>query len=329
MNISTAKTIVKIAIAANQPLLVIGNPGVGKSSIIQQAAEETGISFIDVRVSQLEAIDLRGIPTVKDGVTTWNPPDFLPTRGAGILCLDELTSATPSMQTACYQLILDRRLGDYVLPPKWSIVAAGNKISDRAVVYPMSSALKNRFMTIEVESDLDAWKAWALSNDIDPIIIGFLNFRPELLNVFNSNKIDHNQHAFATERSWVALNRALPHTDPKYRSLIATGLVGQGAGIEFSSFYSLHSSLPELKQILLTPLTTPVPSRPDALYAVSSMLSYHATVTAFPTMMTYIARLPLEFQVLTMRDMLKRTPIISTTKAFGVWAASNTDVIFG
>lgn len=329
MNITLAKNILRIAISAKQPTFLIGSPGIGKSSIIAQTAQELNIQFIDLRVSQLESIDLRGIPSVVDGRTTWNPPDFLPTTGNGILCLDELTSANQSMQTACYQLILDRRLGDYVLPDGWSIIAAGNKGSDRAVVYPMSSALKNRFMTIEVESNLEAWKSWALTNDIHPTVIGFLGYRPENLNAISSGRIDHSAHSFPTERSWAAVSRNIPFTNNDSElSAVVTGLVGAGAALEFCAFYHTHTSLPELADIAKNPLTAIVPTSPAALYAVSSMLAYHMTLNAFTAIIPYITRLPLEFQAVTIRDIITRLPAILTTPKFSDWAIKNRDIIF-
>ena len=127
-------------IKAKQPVMLHGSPGVGKSQVVKQVADKLGIEMIDLRLSQLDPVDLRGVPSVDKikvgktevGKTNWNVPSFLPTEGNGILFLDEINSAAQATQAAAYQLVLDRKLGDYELPSGWAMVAAGNRSTDRA-----------------------------------------------------------------------------------------------------------------------------------------------------------------------------------------------------
>ena len=160
MNPKKVKELINTAIESPEempPLFLEGPPGIGKSAIPLEAAEEANIGFIDMRLVHKDPTDLRGIPVPRDGTAVWLPPSDLPSKGRGILFLDEITSAPPLVQASAYQLTFDRKLGDYELPEGWYIIAAGNRIEDRAVVHRMSSALNNRFIHINFEPSLEDW----------------------------------------------------------------------------------------------------------------------------------------------------------------------------
>ena len=116
-----------------------GPPSVGKSQIVMQIAQRHGVVLIDLRLSQMEPTDLRGIPFRQGERVEWSIPSMLPEAAhhgaAGILLLDEINAAPPTVTAATYQLILDRRLGDYRVPDGWALFAAGNRQGDRGVVY--------------------------------------------------------------------------------------------------------------------------------------------------------------------------------------------------
>ena len=193
-----------------------GPPGVGKSQIVAQIAARHAVPVIDIRLSQMEPTDLRGIPFRVDERVEWAiPVDAAGRRRhgpAGVLFLDEITSAPPSVSAAAYQLILDRRLGDYQVPAGWAIFAAGNRQGDRGVTYSMPAPLANRFSHFEVETHLDDWVGWAYANGIDERVIAFLRFRPELLFDFDPA---HNPVAFPSPRSWEFAHRALQKFDDR------------------------------------------------------------------------------------------------------------------
>ena len=157
-----------------KPAFLWGAPGVGKSQVVAQVAAALGLRLIDIRAVLLDPVDLRGLPTVEDGKAAWAIPAFLPENGAGILFLDELNAAPPLVQAACYQLVLDRALGEYHLPEGWSVFAAGNREGDRAVTSRMSSALANRFVHLSFEPDLDDWSRWAMGpGDLRSEVVAF------------------------------------------------------------------------------------------------------------------------------------------------------------
>ena len=128
MKASSVLDALRVLVAARRPVFVWGSPGVGKSAVVGQLAKAMNIPLRDVRALLLDPVDLRGLPFLgTDGRSKWATPEFLPQDGAGILFLDELNAAPAMVQASCYQLVLDRRLGEYTLPDGWAIIAAGNR----------------------------------------------------------------------------------------------------------------------------------------------------------------------------------------------------------
>ena len=220
-------------------LMIWGPPGIGKSSVVAQAAADHGLGLIDVRLSQLAPTDLRGLPVPEHGVARWYPPEFLPRDGRGVLFLDELNMAPPAVQGIAQQLILDRRVGSYQVPDGWFLWAAGNRKEDRASVFDMPAPLGNRFLHLEVLPDFESFKLHAIERGIHEQIVAFLSYRPVLL-----HKIDHQRPAWPSPRSWVMASQ-----------LHAAGLgvepaVGGPTAEEFRAFLSLYNRLQSIDDIL-------------------------------------------------------------------------------
>ncbi|MEN8129517.1 MAG: AAA family ATPase [Pseudomonadota bacterium] len=260
------------------PVMLWGPPGVGKSQMVSQVAQRHEVPAIDIRLSQMEPSDLRGIPFRVDELVEWAVPAMLPNTdrhgSEGILFLDEITSAAPSVSAAAYQLILDRRLGNYSIPERWAIFAAGNRQGDRGVTYTMPAPLANRFSHFEVDVHLDDWVAWAYDNGIDGRIIGFLRFRPELLFDFDPA---HNSVAFPSPRSWEFAHRALQKFEHHSQLLLGAlqACVGPAAGVELNAFIASLEQMPDLQAILRGEEVC-VPQQIDLQYAVASALVGHA-----------------------------------------------------
>lgn len=194
-----------------RPLFVWGAPGIGKSSIIKSVAKELGVPLIDIRLSQREPVDIRGLPVPdnENKCVKWYVTGDLP-RGEdtkGIILFDELSAASRDLQVAAYQLILDRCLGDdYKVPKKWAIIAAGNRTQDRAVSTTISSALANRFIHVEMESCVEDWIPWAQAENIHPSVIGFVQWRSEFLHKMEKETLDR---GWPSPRSWEAVSQSL------------------------------------------------------------------------------------------------------------------------
>jgi hypothetical protein len=256
------------------PVMLWGPPGVGKSQIVAQVAAMHNAPVIDIRLSQMEPSDLRGIPFRVGNRVEWAIPAILPDverhGTTGILFLDEITSAPPSVSAAAYQLILDRRLGEYQVPDGWAIIAAGNRQGDRGVTYTMPAPLANRFSHFDFEVYLDDWVAWAYKNSVDEKIIAFLRFRPELLFDFDPA---HNPVAFPSPRSWEFAHRALQKFGEHSELLLGTlqACVGPAAGIELHAFIANLDNMPDLDAILRGE-DVPIPDEIDLQYAIAAAL---------------------------------------------------------
>ena len=246
-------------------VMLWGPPGVGKSSIVRQVAERHGLSCIDLRLSQLAPTDLRGLPAPQGDRARWLPPEFLPSDGAGVLFLDEINLAPPALQGVAQQLILDRRVGSYVLPDSWYVWAAGNRKEDRAAVFDMPAPLANRFIHLDVNVSLDDFRAYALRQGMDETLIAFLSFRPELLHCFQAGQL-----AWPSPRSWEMANRLLR------AGLDIAPAVGLGPAAEFDAFRALTRGMPDLDAILKGESRAEFPAEPSVRYAVVTALAARA-----------------------------------------------------
>ncbi len=267
------------------PVMLWGPPGVGKSQIIAGIASKHGVPLIDIRLSQMEPTDLRGIPFRKDDNVEWSVPAMLPDAKrhgeCGILFLDEINAAPPTVSAAAYQLILDRRLGEYAIPQGWAIFAAGNRQGDRGVTYSMPAPLANRFTHYEVEANLDDWIGWALDNDIDARILGFLRFRPDLLFDYDAA---HNPVAFPSPRSWEYAHRALAKfaDRPDLLSDALQASVGKSCGVELKAFIDNMENMPDINAIMNGD-DVGVPKSVDLQYGVAAALVRRAKEAAGAT----------------------------------------------
>jgi hypothetical protein len=320
MKASAVYNALRVLVEARQPVFVWGGPGIGKSAVIGQLAKSLQRPLRDIRALLLDPVDLRGLPFLAaDGRSKWATPEFLPQDGEGILFLDELNAAPAMVQASCYQLVLDRKLGEYSLPDGWAIIAAGNRDSDRGATTRMPTPLRNRFVHLEFEVDTQEWSEWAIHANLRPEVIAFLRFRPELLSQF-----DRDANAFPSPRSWEFVSRILdsnPHAS--IENELFAGAIGMGAAVEFSAFLRTFRELPSIDAILLNPQQEPVPDKACAQYAVASALARCASDTNFDRICLYLERMPTEFRVLCVRDASLREPAVRHTAGYTRWAVAN------
>jgi MoxR-like ATPase len=317
------------------PLHIWGPCGTGKSQIVGQVASDLGYEFLDVRAVQLDPVDLRGLPRISSDQTEWVPPKFLPTSGRGILFLDELTSAPQMTQAGCYQLVLDRRLGEYRLPEEWVVIAAGNPASERGVHFAMPRPLRNRFVHLDLEPDLDDWSKWAIKAHVRPEIIAFLRFKPELLHAAD---VTSDANAWPTPRSWEMASRVLSGVAQRtnarllsgtseFEAQLLDGTVGQAAASELVAFLRLFRELPSIDEILLNPTAARVPVEPSAQIAIATALGRVLSDTSVGRAITYLERMPTEMRVMAMRDAAARDTAITHTPEFVRFGVEYREVI--
>ena len=304
------------------PAFLWGAPGIGKSSIVRQIASEAGIGFVDLRLSLMDPTDLKGIPFYDKEAHTalWAPPAFLPRDGSGILFLDELNTAPPAVQASAYQLILDRRVGEYELPKGWAIVAAGNRESDRGVVYRMSAPLANRFVHLEMEVSVDDWRDWAYMAGLDERVIAFIGYKNEELFTFDPAL---NEKSFATPRSWEFVHNILQSGMGEHLLLDAIGgAIGRERAVEFLSFAKVMHRLPDLDAILKEGRGA-YPDEVSVLYALSAGLV--SKVLSDPSgervdnLLRYTIDLQSEFAVMIVQDLKRAGVVMDHSEAFGDW----------
>jgi len=245
------------AFSKKRPLFLWGPPGIGKSELVADIAQELGGYMIDLRLGQMEPTDIRGIPFYnKDsGKMDWAEPVDLPTKEFAsqypivVLFLDEMNSAAPSVQAAAYQLILNRRSGKYFLPDNVVMVAAGNRESDKGVTYRMPTPLANRFIHQEMRVDFPSYQEWAVNNNIHKDVVGYLSFAKQDLYDFDPKSASR---AFATPRSWTFVSQILEDEDgddDTIMNLIA-GTVGEGLAVKFMTHRKIAGRMPKPEDIL-------------------------------------------------------------------------------
>jgi len=268
MKLSHAYNHTKNAVSQKIPVMLWGPPGIGKSSIVNQAAESLGMHVIDLRLSQLDPTDFRGVPMPNrdSGRSEWFLPSFWPERaksdgesevrnadgtvrvvkykagdctiGPGIVFLDELEKAPVSVKNASLQFVYDRAIGAYQLPDDWAIVCAGNREEDGCFSQPLGFALSNRMLHFEVETNVDDWSAWARKNGVLDDIIGFVNFRSDLLYQQTG------EHAFPTPRSWEMGSKLLQAVDgKKQQKELLQASVGVGTAHEFTVWQEVYRNI--------------------------------------------------------------------------------------
>ncbi len=329
MKASVIQTSLELLVDLKQPVFLWGPPGVGKSEIVKQTAEKKGLSLIDIRAVLLDPVDLRGLPRINGGgLSEWCTPSFFPQSGQGVLFLDELNAAPPLVQASCYQLVLDRSLGEYKLPDGWAIIAAGNRERDRAVTHRMPSALANRFVHINFSVDCDEWLEWAIRRGISPEIIAFLRFRPALLHDFDPEK---DSKAFPSPRTWEFASNLImslgSNGNDEARHELLSGTIGMGAATEFRGFMKIWHELPEVDEIMDTPEQVEISTDPAVLFAVCEMVGRAAEQKTADNIMVFASRLPDEFSVLLVREAIRHCNDIAKTDSFAAWAVRHSDVL--
>jgi len=340
MNLERCKTLMRRYIAADIPVFLWGAPGIGKSEAVAQlAAEFDDVAFIDERLNLYESVDLRGLPRDVDGNVIWSIPELFQrlneasrTHRLVYLFLDEMNTAAQSVMTAAMQLVLNRRLGPHIVPKNVRIIGAGNRRGDRAAANAMQTALRSRFANMTGEADAPTWINWAKDNGIEPVLIGFHDFRQSyggsLLHIMPKDGAD-DAAAFPTPRGWVFVDKVLKGNPPEDDlHPLTAGLVGKDAAGEFVAFYSTWRNVPKLADILADPDNHPVPGmdKPGLLYATGVMLANRATRANFAPIITYLDRMPADVATSAVIEATKRDKSLCATPAFVGWAARNSDV---
>lgn len=313
-------------ISAQLPVLLVGSPGIGKTSLVEQAAKAADNDLVISHPAVADPTDAKGFPWAEKGSKT---ATFLPFgETAKVLnserpttwFLDDLGQAPAAVQASYMPWLLARQVNGHRLPDHVTIIAATNRRTDRAGVTGVLEPVKSRFAAIvELEVSLADWCAWAMrSGAVPPELVAFLRFQPDLLNQFTPTADLVN---CPSPRTWEAAGRLLRlnlPTDLEVEAL--AGAVGQGAAAALSAFLQMYRQLPSIDLILTDPDTAPLPDTLSVRYAVATALGARATDANFGRVARYAERLVAaghgEFAVLAVKDAVRRTPTVAHTPAY-------------
>ena len=319
--------------------MLVGSPGIGKSDIVKLTAKKHNLKLIDLRLAQSDPTDLNGFPTLQNDGTRMDyaPPttfplenlDEIPVGYEGwLLFLDEINAAPPAIQAAAYKLVLDRQIGSHNLHKRVAIVCAGNKATDKAIVNRLSTAMQSRMIHLNLMVDEASWLDWANSHNIDHRVISFIKFRPELLHKFNPS---HADNTFASPRTWEFLSKIIIDKKEftKTDHAVLVGTVGEGPATEFRAFCDVYRDLPTIDDMLENPTLVNIPKEPGHQYAMNTLISHHANEDTIEALMIVAKKLPIEFQVVVLKDIYAIAHELKKNQIIQDWVSQNADKLFG
>jgi hypothetical protein len=327
MNAKSFGETLSVCVKNGLSVLVKGAPGVGKTDVVKQVAKKINYDLLVMHPVVSDPTDIKGLPCVVEGKAMFLPfgdlQQLMKTKKPTIAFLDDLGQAPATVQASYMQPILAGHINDHFISDKVVWVAATNRREDRAGVTGILEPVKSRFSTIlELIPDAESWIDWAFENNMPTEIIGFIHFRPTLL---------HTGEATAD-----IVNHPCPRTIAFAGKLINAGLtdietlsgsVGAGCAAELVGFMKIYKTLPNISAIILKPEETDVPTEPAALYAVVTALVEKASPDNVGQIFKYANRLPADFSMLLMRDMVKKNPKIQNTSAFIKWAQHHKEIL--
>jgi hypothetical protein len=276
-----AKAAIRRALLKKRPIFLWGPPGIGKSDIVAQVTDTFSNSLlIDIRLSLWEPTDIKGIPYFDSNINkmVWGAPNELPDEELAsqydniVVFFDEMNSAAPAVQAAAYQLILNRRVGQYKLPDNVMIVAAGNREADKGVTYRMPAPLANRFVHLELGVNFDDWFQWAVDNKIHKDVVGYLQFAKQDLYDFDPRS---SSRGFATPRSWSFVSELLDEDEDETTTTdLVAGAVGEGLAVKFMAHRKVAGQMPNPSDILTGKVKEMKTSEISAKYSLTVSLCY-------------------------------------------------------
>jgi hypothetical protein len=349
-SLNRAANLIVIYLKAGIPVFVWGKPGEGKSDMIRMIARLLKYDLlIDKRASQMDSLDIIGIPSTCNGRTRYNPPEWLPSRetdsGKRILMFwDELNTAVQTVQTSLYQWILDGETGGVIAPEGLNNIAAGNYQSDKAAANRLSSALANRFAHVDAVNTVEAWTLWAEGRAESVLREDCISFAPNVgippeLIAFHQwceqrgVAMLHNMataqgeelRAFPSSRTWAYVARILNAPRDLLPELIA-GLVGKAASAELIAFLEIWRAMPSIPAILAAPDSIDVPADVSLKYAVASALGRAINHANIGAAIRYLGRVSPSFQVMALNAAIERDSSLQNTAPYVQWGIANQTV---
>lgn len=334
---SQAKACVETCMKARLVPFLVSSPGMGKSSIVKEIADEYSLKLIDCRLSSMEPTDLQGLPWIQNGKAQFNPYSFFPLENSPIpegysgwlLFLDEFNSASRATQAAAYRVVLDREIGQHRLHSHCFVVAAGNKTSDNAITNPLSTAMLSRIIHLNMDVNFEDWRDnFAIPQHIDERVIAYLSMYPDKLMVFDPDKEDQ---TFACPRTWHFVSDLIKASGNQVDNSMIP-LLGGAITVEhattFVQFCNVYKELISIDQIVKDPSIEP-PIATAVLWATIIHLINRTDTTNFDKVIKFIEKVPSTFQIVYVRSIKKLLPELMMKPEFIKFVQNIGDYCFG
>lgn len=325
--------VLRAMLSSNIPVLIKGAPGIGKSDIVAQVCKDLDYDLIISHPVVSDPTDYKGLPfPTKEGTAEFLPfgelNKLLHAKKRTVFFLDDLGQASMSVQAACMQLLLARRINGHVVSDNVTFIAATNRRQDKAAVQGILEPVKSRFGSIlELTVSLDDWVDWALSHDMPPDLIAYVKFKPQMLDSFAPSADITNSpcpRTVANVGKILNLYSNLGHSQDDLHELIS-GAAGVGFATEFMAFRKSIKSLPKIADIIAAPEKAQVFDEPSLLYAITYGLAFSATKDNIDAISKYISRCPVAYQMLLWKAAIKKNDDLVQTKAFTTFASEHQD----
>jgi len=339
---SQAKRMLAKYLKARRVPMIHGSPGIGKSDIIRQVAEEFDLFVIDIRLAQCDPTDLLGFPQVQNGKAGYVPMNTFPLEGdplpinpktgkpysGWLIFFDEFNACAKAVQSAAFKIVLERMVGIWKLHERVLMAAAGNLATDNGIVEELSTPMQSRLVHMLLVPDLEEFLDWAEDHKFDRRIISYLRFKPGALHDFRP---DHADATFACPRTWAFADSILKVTDEgdEDRQALLGGAITRGYASELMDFFLLHSQIPKISDIRKDPTGITVPADLGILWAVTDSIAHHADKDNLEDLMKFVERIPMEFQAVCLRSIIKRKKELLTHKTIQHWVAEKGPKLFG
>lgn len=255
------------------PVFIWGPPGIGKSALVREFADAVGLPCVSLLGSQLAPEDIIGVPQIVDGKSRFCPPTLIARDEPYCLFLDELNACSQEVQKAFYSLVLDRRIGEFELPRGTIVIGAGNRAEDAAITRPLSSALINRLVHVQLRASARDWLEWANRSALNELVVSYVGQRSDHL----WSKPPKHEEPFSTPRAWTMLATALDAYGPSITleeiNALASGLLTPAHARQFTAFAKLREREHDLSAILKGDRGWPEkPDERDILYFLVQQL---------------------------------------------------------
>lgn len=328
VTVKDAKKYFRIYRDADIPLVMLGPPGLGKTDIAHQFAEESKAGLLSFRIGDKDVIDFKGLPDNYEDDNGKKFSRFLPAEfierlegltkqyGSAILFLDEMLQGPRAVQIVVQQILNENRIGEHKLPDRVWKLAASNRMSDKASVVSPSMPTANRAGWIEVVPDHQAWHEWALANGILPELVAFFKTRPEEL--FATLKKGFNElyttgeWAYASPRSAANLSR-LVEKHGEYDLTLCCSILGDAVGSQVFTFAKHARKLPDLSWLdsgdVAEAKKCKCPEEPDLQYvAMYSVLHNTRDAKQVEAALMYMQKFPREHYSVFTQELVTKLP---------------------